>query len=69
MIPDLRRFADGGTPVCHAGVAALAAGLTKNKQGACQPLQAEVASDLRAYLAGRPEREPVWPGSWYEQPT
>ena len=42
----------------------LPAELSKNRKGAVQPLPAGLTADLRAYLAGRPGREPVWPGSW-----
>lgn len=37
---------------------------TKNRKGAVQPIPADLVGDLRAYLAGRPGREPVWPGTW-----
>jgi integrase len=38
--------------------------LTKNRKGAVQPLPAALVDELRTYLAGRPGREPVWPGKW-----
>src|SRR5262249_10996881 len=31
---------------------------------AVQPLADDLVGELRAYLAGRPAREPVWPGTW-----
>src|SRR5262249_27676935 len=42
----------------------LPARLAKNKKGKVQPLAADVAEALRAYLDGRPEDSPVWPGTW-----
>jgi integrase len=39
----------------------VAARNTKNRREARQPLPAALAADLRAYLAGRPADEPVWP--------
>ncbi len=42
----------------------LPAELSKNRKGAVQPVAAGLASDLRGYLAGRPIRERVWPGTW-----
>jgi integrase len=47
-------------------VAILPARATKNRKGATQPLPPEVAEELRAYLAGRPAGERIWPGTWYE---
>ncbi len=44
--------------------ARLAAGFTKNRHAAEQPLPPGVAADLAAYLAGRPAGHPVWPGKW-----
>jgi len=37
---------------------------SKNRKVAVQPLAATLAADLRRYLAGRPGKEPVWPGTW-----
>src|SRR5262249_35509186 len=37
---------------------------TKNRKGAGQPLSGALATDLPTYLAGRPGKEPVWPGAW-----
>jgi integrase len=44
----------------------LAARLAKNKKAKVQPLAADVARELQAYLDGRPEAAPVWPGTWNE---
>jgi integrase/recombinase XerC len=44
----------------------LPARLAKNKKGKVQPLAGDVAEALRAYLDGRPEGSPVWPGTWKE---
>ncbi|MDB5310263.1 MAG: hypothetical protein JWO38_4465 [Gemmataceae bacterium] len=43
--------------------------LTKNKKRAHQPLPPGVAIQLREYLAGRPDGQPVWPGTWSERPV
>jgi integrase len=43
----------------------LSAAETKNGKAVEQPLPSDVAAELRSHLAGRPEREPVWPGSWW----
>jgi len=45
-------------------VALLPARITKNRQGATQPLPPDVAEQLRAYLAGKPAGFPLWPGNW-----
>jgi integrase len=37
----------------------------KNGRTAAQPLRADVAEALAAYLAGRAAGEPVWPGTWF----
>jgi excisionase family DNA binding protein len=42
----------------------LPARLAKNKKAKVQPLAADVADALRAYLDGRPANAPVWPGTW-----
>jgi integrase len=42
----------------------LPARLAKNKKAKVQPLAADVADALRAYLDGRPRNKPVWPGTW-----
>src|SRR5207244_2720043 len=44
----------------------LPARLAKNKKTKVQPLAADVAGALRAYLDGRPKNAPVWPGGWKE---
>ncbi len=40
---------------------------SKNRKGAVQPLPAGLAADLRAYLAGRRAKQPVWPGTWADR--
>src|SRR5262249_25047268 len=42
----------------------LPARLAKKKKAKVQPLAADVADALRAYLDGRPRNKPVWPGTW-----
>src|SRR5262249_37054964 len=42
----------------------LPARLAKNKKAKVQPLAADVAATLRAYLDGRSRNKPVWPGTW-----
>ncbi len=42
----------------------LPARLAKNKKAKVQPLAADVAGALRAYLDGRSRTVPVWPGTW-----
>lgn len=42
---------------------------TKNKKPAMQPLPPGVAFQLREYLASKPKRTPVWPGTWSERPV
>jgi integrase/recombinase XerC len=44
--------------------ATVRAAYSKNRRESVQPLPPDVAAALRAYLAGRPVGEPVWPGSW-----
>lgn len=39
----------------------------KNSRTAVQPLPPPVAESLKDYLVGRPEREAIWPGLWYER--
>jgi integrase len=36
----------------------------KSRRGKTQPIPADVAELMRAYLAGKPAGKPVWPGSW-----
>jgi integrase/recombinase XerC len=43
----------------------LSAAETKNGKAVEQPLPPDVAAELRDYLADKPEREPVWPGTWW----
>jgi integrase len=45
----------------------VAAGYTKNKQTATQPIPPEAAAALRAYLVEREPGQPVWPGGWAER--
>ena len=45
----------------------LARGQTKNRQGAEQPLPADLAAELVTYIRGRPPGEPLWPGRWYKK--
>ena len=40
---------------------------SKNRRGAIQPIPADLAADLRAYLRGRPGKESVWPGTWADR--
>lgn len=44
----------------------VAAGYSKHRREDVQPLRPDVAAMMKTYLAGKPEREPVWPGSWTE---
>jgi integrase len=53
---------DGEPPVVR-----VQAGYAKNRKEAEQPLPADVADALRTYLAGKPARAPVWPGTWTEK--
>jgi integrase len=39
----------------------------KSRKGKIQPLPADVAELLRAWLAGKPAGVPVWPGKWASQ--
>ena len=48
-------------------VAVLGASETKNRQGATQPLPADVAAALRDYLQRRPAGVPLWPGNWWKR--
>jgi integrase len=47
--------------------ATVRAAYTKNGHKAIQPLPPDVAQALRAYLAGRPEGAPLWPGDWPDE--
>jgi integrase len=42
----------------------LPAEFTKNRRGADQPISEELAATLAAYLAGRPGKDRLWPGTW-----
>lgn len=55
---------DGPVPTC-----ALPGKLNKNKKAAAQPLPPGVAAQLRGYLAAKPARRPVWPGTWADAPV
>jgi integrase len=46
--------------------ATVPAGRSKNRKLTVQPLPADVAEDLRGYLAARPTDAPVWPGAWWQ---
>jgi integrase len=48
-------------------VAVLGAIETKNRKGATQPLQPDVAAALRGYMMGRPAGVPLWPGLWWKK--
>jgi integrase len=50
---------DGEPPTVN-----LAAEIAKNGKPVRQPLPADLAEALRDYLAGKPARSPVWPGTW-----
>jgi integrase len=39
----------------------------KNRKPITQPLPLDVARELAAYLTGKPQGEPVWPGTWSER--
>lgn len=45
----------------------LSAKSEKNRKGALQPLPVELAADSEKYLAGRPNKTPVWRGTWHER--
>src|SRR5262249_46556656 len=40
---------------------------TKNGDPATLPLRPDLAGWLRAYLAGKPSGDPVWPGPWWKR--
>ncbi len=47
-------------------VARVKAAYSKNKREAEQPLPADMAEALAAYLDGKARDKPVWPGKWFE---
>jgi integrase/recombinase XerC len=57
------------TPECFdldpAGpIVTLPAQADKSRRGKEQPIPADVADLMRAYLVGKPPGQPVWPGTW-----
>ncbi len=42
------------------------AAYSKRRREDVQPLRADVAEMMRQYIAGRPRRDPLWPGGWRE---
>ncbi|CAN5336646.1 hypothetical protein BH10PLA2_BH10PLA2_12270 [soil metagenome] len=40
------------------------AGYSKRRRKDVQPLREDVAAMMREYLAAKPKRQPVWPGTW-----
>ncbi len=47
-----------------AGTVTLPARFNKSRRVKVQPIPADVAAELRAYLNGKPVGEPVWGGTW-----
>ncbi len=47
-----------------AGTVTLPARFNKSRKVKVQPLPADVAAELRAYLADKPSGKPVWGGTW-----
>ena len=45
----------------------VAARSQKNRRTLEQPIPGDLAAELRAYLKGRPNGVPVWPGTWSER--
>jgi integrase len=43
------------------------AAYSKRRRRDVQPLRPDVAGMMRPYLAGRPKKEPVWPGTWHKR--
>jgi integrase len=43
------------------------AAYSKRRRRDVQPLRRDLAEVMRAYLARRPARQPIWPGSWAER--
>jgi integrase len=52
---------DGPRPTVTA-----AAAYSKRRRKDVQPLRADVAEMMRQYVAGKPRRQPLWPGAWKE---
>ena len=52
---------DGSPPTV-----AVAAAYSKHRREDVVPLHADLVRRLRVWLAGRPARQPVWPGKWAE---
>lgn len=50
---------DGSPPLV-----VLPARLNKSRKPKRQPIQEELVETLRAYLAGKPNDQPIWPGTW-----
>ena len=44
--------------------ATVEAACSKHRRKDVQPLRRDVAEAVRAYIAGRPPNEPLWPGKW-----
>lgn len=53
---------DAATPVIMLGAIH-----TKNRKPAMQPVPIDAALALRGFLAGKPEKRAVWPGTWYKR--
>ncbi len=53
---------DAATPVIMLGAVH-----TKNRKPATQPVPRDTALALRGFLAGKPAKRPVWPGTWYNR--
>ena len=43
------------------------AGYSKRRRKDVQPMRADVAAMMQAYLTGKPKGEPVWPGTWHDR--
>src|SRR5262249_36647702 len=46
-------------------LATVRAGYTKNRKAVSQPLPADVAMALGAFLEAKPTDQPLWPGTWH----
>jgi excisionase family DNA binding protein len=49
----------------HPPTVTVEACYSKHRRQDVQPLRADVARMVARYLAGKPRREPLWPGQWY----